>query len=1245
MCVKFTIYNVYPMKFFYTLIVLFIFSGIYAQEELCNTSEKPEDEPPITLQELSDLILTPDFYNPNYRYLDGLGSRGGRYSAGFLDTWLGETQILFPYNGLPIRVNLTDTEIVANDTNYLYWMTMAMGQEYMNVDMQWMMGFGAKETFSGTPWAGDPFHVNTDGAFGPFEVELFTGVDRAISYPVFYPEYQTQLENALDINTSGIAPIDFMGDYIGTDPTLLDEGPVVSAYMLSITNFYTIYNWYSYAKDLCWHKVIDAPADPYYGLGAMAITYNLGVFSSDPIALTMNKDNYDATMNNPAARDLLPEGNSFYRRHITEVIEAIVERADEAATDASIPMWDYEIDWPSVEHFFLGRGGTINQQGKGGLLKHFETNNVAVKQDIMNTVEAAFDILKGKAPSTSANTISFRYDWLALLRTVKQHFSNQAIFERPTAGDGNLRINLYSNVGGCCEEDPEIEVEVACLNTPTVFRVLEDVDAVLWEISDATDLVVFSSPANPEDSFVFTVAGEYTITATITINGVVTEVAETITIADAPIANPASDYVLCAESEEESIFDLSTRTSEIIGSQVINDLVVTYHTTQDDADNSINTIDPDTAYTFVGDEQDIFARIFVMDSECFDTTSFTLFKNIINPDIEDQYAICNNGAPPVNNQKQLILLEDTQILITPGIFDTYSWVNEDTGVEFSTSSEVTIFSAGNYSLTVTRTIAGETCSVTKMFTVEGVDPIANPVSDYVLCVEGSDEAIFDLTTRTDGIIGSQTGDNLLVSYHLTLNDADNALNALTNVETYTFNGGQQEIFARIFVEEKGCYNTTSFTLFENRINPDIEEGYAFCNNSSDPLAEEVQITPGVFDTYSWTNEDTNTEISTNATIIIDIIGNYSLTITKIVAGETCTISRRFTIEGVDPIANLPEDYVICTEMNEIPVYDLSIKDSEVIGDQTGENLIVTYYNSREDAENGENEIMNVDSYSFQGEEQEIFARITVQDKGCSATTSFMLLNNNLTPNIRPQYTICGGDVNSITSELTVVPGFFDSYIWRVDGTGDIISSDPELRITEIGVYNLIVTKELMGTSCTMTSTFEVGFADLEALSITAELFQGDIVINVEQTGIYEYALDNAQGPYQDIPRFENVENGEHTVYVRTINGCIYSAEVEDVVVEPDPDGELIIPKYFTPNGDDFHETWKIIDPLSILNEGSKIYIYDRFGKLLKQLASVGNGWDGTYNGKQMPSSEYWFSLEYVQNEDTKVVKGHFSLIR
>jgi len=82
-------------------------------------------------------------------------------------------------------------------------------------------------------------------------------------------------------------------------------------------------------------------------------------------------------------------------------------------------------------------------------------------------------------------------------------------------------------------------------------------------------------------------------------------------------------------------------------------------------------------------------------------------------------------------------------------------------------------------------------------------------------------------------------------------------------------------------------------------------------------------------------------------------------------------------------------------------------------------------------------------------------------------------------------------------------------------------------------------------------------------------------------------------------------------------------------------------KFFTPNGDGENDTWQVLGVSS--QPMSDIYIYDKFGKLLTQLdASDKEGWDGTFNGKQLPSSDYWFR---VQLEDGRIHTGHFSLIR
>ncbi|WP_053969865.1 T9SS type B sorting domain-containing protein, partial [Mangrovimonas sp. ST2L15] len=78
-----------------------------------------------------------------------------------------------------------------------------------------------------------------------------------------------------------------------------------------------------------------------------------------------------------------------------------------------------------------------------------------------------------------------------------------------------------------------------------------------------------------------------------------------------------------------------------------------------------------------------------------------------------------------------------------------------------------------------------------------------------------------------------------------------------------------------------------------------------------------------------------------------------------------------------------------------------------------------------------------------------------------------------------------------------------------------------------------------------------------------------------------------------------------------------------------------------------NDTWQIYNINTQVN--AKIYIFDRYGKLLKQLSPTGEGWDGTYNGELMPSSDYWFTVEYTEpgesNGETKILKEHFTLKR
>ena len=85
------------------------------------------------------------------------------------------------------------------------------------------------------------------------------------------------------------------------------------------------------------------------------------------------------------------------------------------------------------------------------------------------------------------------------------------------------------------------------------------------------------------------------------------------------------------------------------------------------------------------------------------------------------------------------------------------------------------------------------------------------------------------------------------------------------------------------------------------------------------------------------------------------------------------------------------------------------------------------------------------------------------------------------------------------------------------------------------------------------------------------------------------------------------------------------------------------PKFFTPNNDGYNDYWNIPDLVD--QETSKIEIFDRYGKLLKEISPKGQGWDGTLNGQPLPSTDYWFKVFFEEDGIPKEFKAHFSLKR
>ena len=149
-------------------------------------------------------------------------------------------------------------------------------------------------------------------------------------------------------------------------------------------------------------------------------------------------------------------------------------------------------------------------------------------------------------------------------------------------------------------------------------------------------------------------------------------------------------------------------------------------------------------------------------------------------------------------------------------------------------------------------------------------------------------------------------------------------------------------------------------------------------------------------------------------------------------------------------------------------------------------------------------------------------------------------------------------------------------------------------------------------------------------------FDANQIISVEATGgsgAYEYQIDG--GIWQSNSVFEYLIGClDYTIAVRDALGCSATAETIVSILE--------YPKFFTPNGDGYNDTWNIKclkdDP------SARVSIFDRYGKLLSQFKPSQNAWNGVLNGSMLAGTDYWFSVYYMNNSDVETqFKSHFSL--
>ena len=235
--------------------------------------------------------------------------------------------------------------------------------------------------------------------------------------------------------------------------------------------------------------------------------------------------------------------------------------------------------------------------------------------------------------------------------------------------------------------------------------------------------------------------------------------------------------------------------------------------------------------------------------------------------------------------------------------------------------------------------------------------------------------------------------------------------------------------------------------------------------------------------------------------------------------------------------------------------------------------------------------------------------------------------------------------STYTIDSGLNPAFF-TVNWYLNGT--LMGTGASYTASQAGVYDVEFIKLTpdVGANCNYNNTTVTIIQSGPAVAdfTVSSAFENNTFITVniiDGFGDYLYQLEYPNGDLSELQSsnvFSNLATGEYFINIFDTLGDCSPTRLGPIYI-------INYPNYFTPNGDGINDNWNIWDLSQ--QPDAVISIFDRYGKFLKQISPAGSGWDGTYNGEKLPSTDYWFTVEYLPQNGTttQIFKAHFSLKR
>ncbi|UOK42752.1 MULTISPECIES: T9SS type B sorting domain-containing protein [Flavobacterium] len=588
----------------------------------------------------------------------------------------------------------------------------------------------------------------------------------------------------------------------------------------------------------------------------------------------------------------------------------------------------------------------------------------------------------------------------------------------------------------------------------------------------------------------------------------------------------------------------------------------------------------------------------------------------------------------------------------------------DASTELNPVSNTYQLSVGTTTI-YTRIETNNNCDGIGTFTVTiTTPPTQNVISNANLCA--SDTFLLN-SKNPEALLGQNT--TVQASYFTTFDNAKNNISPINPNTALPLTVNTKTIFVRLYDSLTQCISVVNFDI-QVYPNPQFSQPapIKLCGTNSatfDLTSRISQITQNnsiLQVTFYQTNADL---IAGNAIPTPNAFTSGTTTVFVKIAdpsNNNCfsTTTLALFVLDLPGATNNPTPIEICNNSGTtgFESFNLRAREIQMVGNTPPSDIDFKYYIDEDDAiANNINYITNPTLFTNTiANYQKIYVRLNSRVNTDSETDlkCFRILELELFVRPYPEsrldvnpYIICVDKDNYVTS-----PAIVDTYLSETDYSfiwysgfnaqpGNEIAgqNSSQCTISNEGSYSVKVTNISNAANCASVFNFTTknSFVPFSITANPSELIAFGIDNTVTAMVFppsedYLYSVNDMGWQTSNV--FTNLYEAEYILKVKNKYGCGETSTTFSVVD---------FPNYFTPNGDGFHDTWNIKG--SKVLDAITIRIFDRYGKLLKELSPSGPGWDGTYNGNTLPSDDYWFKLIYTKDNVTKEFRGHFAMKR